>query len=295
MLICAALPAVAVAQTCVPPPSGIVAWWRGDGNATDSIGYNDGTLVNGAGFITGKVGKAFALNGVNQYMTVSRAGITPPATAMTEDAWFYIVAHVGPYDPIASGVPESGNGFTMEFLSGSLSFWIFLKNTYYYVTSPNAIPLKHWVHAVATYDGANLILYLNGTPVASGSVPAATIAPSDLAQIGGYPSEGRFSNARIDEVSFFNRALSAEEVAAIYGAGSAGMCVPPPQPLGGIVTGMLPIAGAGSAACKDITTGQTVSVSILPNVRSLDCEAAGLTVNPGDKVSVSLSVRGFAQ
>ncbi len=45
------------AQTCVQPPAGLVSWWPGDGNAKDIISGNDGTLVNGATFATGKVGQ----------------------------------------------------------------------------------------------------------------------------------------------------------------------------------------------------------------------------------------------
>src|SRR5262249_36974468 len=35
---------------CVTPPSGMVAWWPGDGNANDIQGSNNGTLQNGATF-----------------------------------------------------------------------------------------------------------------------------------------------------------------------------------------------------------------------------------------------------
>jgi hypothetical protein len=51
------------ADTCVPPPAGLVSWWPGDGNAQDIIGPNDGTLQGGATFAPGVVGEAFKLNG----------------------------------------------------------------------------------------------------------------------------------------------------------------------------------------------------------------------------------------
>ena len=35
---------------------------------------------------------------------------------------------------------------------------------------------------------------------------------------------GQWANGQIDEVEIFNRALSADEIAAIYNAGSAGKC-----------------------------------------------------------------------
>ncbi len=39
-----ALGGLAAAQVCVPPPSGLVSWWPGDGDAADIQGANDGTL-----------------------------------------------------------------------------------------------------------------------------------------------------------------------------------------------------------------------------------------------------------
>src|SRR5438477_340163 len=35
------------AQSCTPPPSGMVGWWPGDGNADDIQGSNSGTLKSG--------------------------------------------------------------------------------------------------------------------------------------------------------------------------------------------------------------------------------------------------------
>ena len=54
-----------VAATCTPPPSGMTAWYRAEGDASDQLGVNTGSL-NGtpsAGFAAGKVGQAFSLNG----------------------------------------------------------------------------------------------------------------------------------------------------------------------------------------------------------------------------------------
>lgn len=41
--LCAAASFVA-AQSCVPPPAGLVGWWPGDGSANDITDENDGTL-----------------------------------------------------------------------------------------------------------------------------------------------------------------------------------------------------------------------------------------------------------
>src|SRR2546428_2593963 len=51
-------PGTLVGMTCIPPPRGLVSWWPGDGNANDIIGANAGTLLNGATFVPGMVGQA---------------------------------------------------------------------------------------------------------------------------------------------------------------------------------------------------------------------------------------------
>src|SRR5262245_50725491 len=52
------------AQTnCAVPPSGLVAWWAGEGNANDSLGVMDGAPLL-IGYGPGKVGKAFVFDGI---------------------------------------------------------------------------------------------------------------------------------------------------------------------------------------------------------------------------------------
>src|SRR5262249_53092516 len=59
-----------VVLPCVNGPSGIVAWWRAENNALDSVGANHGMLTNSATFAPGKVGEAFSFEGTNDFMEV---------------------------------------------------------------------------------------------------------------------------------------------------------------------------------------------------------------------------------
>src|SRR5205807_8595472 len=52
----------AATTACVPRPSGLVAWWRGEGTALDQNGVNNGTLVNNMTIGGGKVGGGFLGN-----------------------------------------------------------------------------------------------------------------------------------------------------------------------------------------------------------------------------------------
>ncbi len=51
--------------------SGLIAYYKGDGNANDSVAGRNGTLVNGAGFDSGVVGQAFRFDGVNDFVSVA--------------------------------------------------------------------------------------------------------------------------------------------------------------------------------------------------------------------------------
>src|SRR5262245_43832871 len=58
---------------CVPaalPPGDLVSWYRAEGNASDFLGVNPGSLQGGAAFATGKVGQAFDLDGVDDYVSI---------------------------------------------------------------------------------------------------------------------------------------------------------------------------------------------------------------------------------
>src|SRR5215471_7984053 len=77
----------AYGQTCVQPPSGLVSWWPGDGNAQDIIGGNSGTITGNVTFAAGNVGQAFS------FVKGSASGVVVPSSAslnladLTIEAW----------------------------------------------------------------------------------------------------------------------------------------------------------------------------------------------------------------
>src|ERR1035438_4635261 len=81
------LPLAAAAQpACVSPPSGLVSWWRAEGNALDEAGTNNGTLVGNTTYGPGRVGQAFVLDGSGDGVSVGN----PPNLQLqnfTIEAW----------------------------------------------------------------------------------------------------------------------------------------------------------------------------------------------------------------
>src|SRR5207245_6120185 len=56
---------------CVPAASGLVSWWPAEGNASDAVDSNSGTLYGGVAFTSGVVGQAFSFNGSSAHVRVS--------------------------------------------------------------------------------------------------------------------------------------------------------------------------------------------------------------------------------
>jgi uncharacterized repeat protein (TIGR01451 family) len=223
---------------CVPPPSGMVSWWPGDGNTNDILGGNNGTLQNGATFAPGMVGQAFSFDGVNGYVEIPNSPTLNTPTAITLDAWVKpstIGTHIiaSKYDSSATGggaswaLLDNGTGRLRFEADGQGSSSRDLD------TNSPVLTVGVWQHVAATFDVATqeMKIYVNGVEVPStltGSGAVTSIFNSTApVRIGAYlDGSGRFNswNGLIDEVSLYNRALTASEIQAIYNAGSAGKC-----------------------------------------------------------------------
>ena len=67
-------------------------------------------------------------------------------------------------------------------------------------------------HLAATYDRANIRLYVNGVQVASRAQTAPIAVSTGKLYIGGDATFGQNFQGLIDEVRIYNRALSASEI-----------------------------------------------------------------------------------
>jgi len=75
---------------------------------------------------------------------------------------------------------------------------------------------NEWYHIAVTYDGAVLKLYVNGQLNNSRNVSGTLNLNSRPASIGSDNGAQKFFNGLIDEVKFFNAALTQTEIQAAY-------------------------------------------------------------------------------
>ena len=85
------------------------------------------------------------------------------------------------------------------------------------ITSGSAISTDEWHHIVATYDGSEQKLYIDGSLVSSATT-SQTISTTTNAEIGARNFSDRANEflGKIDELAIYNRALEQEEVEKIF-------------------------------------------------------------------------------
>jgi hypothetical protein len=243
---------VTSAIACYAQPSGLVSWWKGDDDATDHMGHNNGTLENGAGFALGAVNDAFSFNGSNQYVLI---GEPVPADLQIQNdfafsAWIYITSYPanvgsGPWGTIVGseyGSTHSGIGMYLGgsvsgsypgVPPGSIDLDIGNGSSWYQVITTSQVPLNQWVLVTATAAANQPVqIYYNGvlqpamTPSGE-SVWNGTVSYPSSGQgfaIGQTVNENYAFNGLIDEVQVYNTTLTAAQVQGIYNAGNAGVC-----------------------------------------------------------------------
>ncbi|MCX6924019.1 MAG: protein kinase, partial [Verrucomicrobia bacterium] len=224
----------------ITPPPGLVSWWPGEGSGRDVVGNNDGTLFN-VTYTNGEVGQAFVFNGTDSYVLVPSSANLNPTGSFSIEAWVYpqqnppegavLVTKWGD-----TGEFENQRSFTLSLLPGrALNFGISDSDHQWdgafqaFPTDPGAVTAQAWNHVAAVYDQSSGTrrIFVNGEQVKSRTDTPITIcsgeAPLTLGahSRGGGQIIGHFSGL-LDEVSLYHRALSAEEIQAIYNAGSQG-------------------------------------------------------------------------
>jgi hypothetical protein len=215
------------APPCVDAPSGLISWWRGEDNTIDRVGGNDGILDGGAGYTVGKVGQGFSIEGDASAVTVGNA-TNLQLQNFTVECWMRLTD-----TSLLSTEDGSGSGYFFAFGEGGYGFGVsdggglFLTQIgagILYASAGSSDTNFH--HMAVTESESNVVFYVDGIAYPAG-VFAATYTFSTPAAIGarGDTLVNSFLGV-VDELSIYNRALSAAEIDSIYGARSSGKCVP---------------------------------------------------------------------
>lgn len=210
-------------QSCVQPAQGIEAWWQGEDNAVDIVNANNGSTNGTVTYAAGEAGQAFVFNGSSSILIPESPSVNlSQMTNWTIEAWINPASFNNSIYPTIFDQGHWRASLGLNSGTGELENWI---NNNDVIDSTASVPLGQWSHVAIVYNGVNRIFYINGVASGSFSCPAVSADTSGDA-IGGVSdnSGDGYFDGEIDEVSIYNTALSASQIASIYAAGTAGKC-----------------------------------------------------------------------
>lgn len=231
------------AQSCISPPSGLVHWWRGEGDGFDTVALADGVLMGGVQFAPGKVGTGFLISGGgDDYIALPQNLFPVPFsgegnTPFSFEVWFQTSSNgviLGQQDQAPFNSSLGGNVPAIYVGTNGLLYAEMFWSAAPQLISPGTVNDGQFHHVVVTYDGTVEQLYLDGVSIGSTPLTQEGYANTYYYQLGtGYTGgwDGTTGDwfpfaGVIDEPSIYNRALTGAEVAALFHAGSAGKCAP---------------------------------------------------------------------
>jgi hypothetical protein len=219
-----------------PIPPWLVSWWRAENNLLDTVGTNHGAADSVILYGAGKVGQAF-----RQFPLVGGGFVRVPASASLNvgagnsfslEAWINLPDTTTQY-PL---VEWNNGGAIGAHLWANVVFsgigtqgcvYAALDNSVAHAfATPAVLQPNTWHHVVLTYDkSSGAVIYVDGVSRAQAAITGVTSATGYDLYIGKRPGSLEFSGF-IDEVSLYNRALSAADVAMLYALGAAGKELP---------------------------------------------------------------------
>ncbi|MBK9539418.1 MAG: T9SS type A sorting domain-containing protein [Flavobacteriales bacterium] len=212
------------------PTTGLLGWWPFNGNANDESGNGNNGTVNGAVLSPDRFGtpnSAFTLNGLDQNVDGNIAGISSMVSS-TITAWVNYTGNAGgqPYDFFFQFGVYGNHTFAYGYNFGgqNIDLYSFCTGG---IPAYTAINLNNAWHFIAIVDSVDVSrLYVDGVLLASGVGGPLTdcYQGSPYFQIGG-GSDNQWVTGGVDDIGFWNRGLTEQEVMNLFNGQVQPPCV----------------------------------------------------------------------
>lgn len=199
-----------------------VSWWKGEDNATDSVGSNNADVnITDNAYAPGKDGQAFNFDGSGaQWISVPHSDSLNINGSHSVAFWVKLNA-----------LPPSGENYFLasKLESGAENKRVTVDSTgkvtyYLYGTNPSSVQSEaslvagEWTHITATFNGTAQNIYVNGLLNATVSTNNEVGNGSGTLYLGYSPEWAAVANVThpnllLDEIIWDNRAISANQIA----------------------------------------------------------------------------------
>jgi len=205
------------APGAIMAPTGMVNWWDGQADTSDSYGSNNGTPNGNFYYAAGRPGLGFHFNGSSSYVTTGATSLAVPWTLS-----FWVNRQNAP-GTSAAFLSDGTYSFKLEQYNATRQVGITKFGVGDY-TFGYVIPANTWTHVVMVGTSTGTTLYINGA--SQSSLTNSQPLPRGYMGVSYLSSNGTITDymlGTLDEITTFNRALSGSEISAIYAAGAAGL------------------------------------------------------------------------
>ena len=219
------------------PTNGLVGWWPFNGNANDESGNGNNGTVNGASLTTDRFGNsnsAYNFNGSSSYIQVSSNSNLQLTNNYSINGWFNadVFFYTNNSDrSIISKVQSTGwHGGYEVMVGGNTNDIAHTGNVggNNFVLESTGYSINTWYMFTTTYDGNSMKLYMNGVLVSS-QPTTGSLQTSGQPLFFGRRDGGiqGYFDGKIDDIGIWNRALTPQEVAALYNGCQQSISVQP--------------------------------------------------------------------
>lgn len=106
------------------------------------------------------------------------------------------------------------NGYILA--TNSSKFYFYIRDSGWSIAQSGAVSTGIWYYVVGTYDGTTVKIYVNGVLGPTTDTASQVDYATNHHYVGKYTSSGSSFDGIIDHVIFYNRDLSASEIALLF-------------------------------------------------------------------------------
>ncbi|HEA70862.1 MAG TPA: LamG domain-containing protein, partial [archaeon] len=220
--------------------NGLLVYWNFDkiidkNYVLDSVSNKKDQIIGYVDLLDGIKGNALRLDGYTTHLAIPNNRLPKSLKEFTISAWIANGAYTWNEGPIIENYNEKHGFFLGVTANGRIRFKVIINGEAFKVESEEKTPLFKWMNVTSVFDSVNgVFLYINGElksamdikeDIGKVSLPNDSInigrAAMDAKPTNGVNNGGHFAcpiyvDGLIDELKFFNKALSIDQIKEIF-------------------------------------------------------------------------------
>ncbi|OQA35954.1 MAG: hypothetical protein BWY53_00664 [Parcubacteria group bacterium ADurb.Bin326] len=210
--------------------TGIIGYWKLDNSLTDSSGKNNQLVAQGGISCSGDFGflnNGCAFGEYGQYLEIKNINKTLNPKSGTISVWAYPTGNASNSYIIQGNTPDSDR-YYIQWTNGRIRIVRGTQNPNIQNSSVATInllentELNNWYHIVMSWDESSIYGYINGMKMHDAKIDyfSPSYSTNTKFRIGNQQSSSSTDNrsfpGQIDEIAFFNRKLTDNEIKQLF-------------------------------------------------------------------------------